>query len=69
MCVPRALFGRGPIASVSSPPAPGGAIEPVRVALLEVTIEPKDVTLSNMGAPVGFFKGPNGRVVAFFQTH
>jgi len=45
------------------------AIEPVRQAGFEVTMEPKDVKLADLEATVAFFKGPNGEVVEFFQTH
>lgn len=44
------------------------AIEPVREAGFEVTMEPKDVTLGDLEATVAFFKGPNGEVIEFFQT-
>jgi glyoxylase I family protein len=44
------------------------AIEPVREAGYEVTVEPKDVVLGDMKATVAFFNGPNGEVVEFFQT-
>lgn len=44
------------------------ALEPVRQAGYEVTMEPKDVTLGDMEATVAFFKGPNGELVEFFQT-
>ena len=44
------------------------AIEPVRQAGFEVTMEPKDVKLADLEATVAFFKGPNGEVVEFFQT-
>jgi glyoxylase I family protein len=44
------------------------AIEPVRQAGYEVTMEPKDVSLNGLEATVAFFKGPNGEVIEFFQT-
>ncbi len=44
------------------------AIEPVRQAGFEVTMEPKAVTLADLEATVAFFRGPNGEVVEFFQT-
>ncbi len=44
------------------------AIEPVRQAGFEVTMEPKDVKLADLEATVAFFKGPNGEVVELFQT-
>ncbi|MBN1250418.1 MAG: VOC family protein [Anaerolineae bacterium] len=44
------------------------AIERVRAAGFEVTMEPKDVTLADIAATVAFFKGPSGEVIEFFQT-
>ncbi len=44
------------------------AIEPVRQAGFEVTMEPKAVKLADLEATVAFFRGPNGEVVEFFQT-
>ena len=45
------------------------ATERVRAAGCEITVEPKDVTLDKLNVTVAFFKGPNGEVVEFFQTH
>ena len=45
------------------------ALEHVRQAGYEVTMEPKDVTLGDLKATIAFFKGPNGEVIEFFQTH
>jgi glyoxylase I family protein len=45
------------------------SLEPVREAGYEVTMEPKDVSLDGLEATVAFFKGPNGEVIEFFQTH
>lgn len=45
------------------------ALERVREANYEVTIEPKDAVLENKKVTVAFFKGPNGEVIEFFQTH
>lgn len=45
------------------------SLEPVREAGYEVTMEPKDVSLDDLEATVAFFKGPNGEVIEFFQTH
>ena len=45
------------------------ATERVRAAGCEITVEPKDVTLDRLNVTVAFFKGPNGEVVEFFQTH
>ena len=45
------------------------AIEQVRQAGYEVTVEPKDVNLGGMEVTVAFFKGPCGEVLEFFQTH
>jgi glyoxylase I family protein len=49
-------------------PDAAAAIEPVRAAGYEVTVEPKDVTLAGLDATVAFFKGPNGEVIEFFQA-
>ena len=46
-----------------------GALENVREAGYEITMEPKDVSLDDLEATVAFFKGPNGEVIEFFQTH
>ncbi len=47
------------------------AIERVRAAGCEITMEPKDVTLqSTIGTTtirIGFFKGPDGEILEFFQ--
>ena len=45
------------------------ATERVRAAGCEITVEPKDLTLDRLNVTVAFFKGPNGEVVEFFQTH
>ncbi len=45
------------------------ALEHVRQAGYEVTVEPKTVTLGSLTATIAFFKGPNGEVLEFFQTH
>lgn len=44
------------------------AIEHVRQAGYEITMEPKDADLGALRATVGFFKGPNGESIEFFQT-
>jgi catechol 2,3-dioxygenase-like lactoylglutathione lyase family enzyme len=44
------------------------SLDLVRHAGYEVTMEPKAVTLGDLGATVAFFKGPNGEVIEFFQT-
>ncbi|MFC1975797.1 VOC family protein [Chloroflexota bacterium] len=44
------------------------ALEHVRQAGYEVTVEPKDVTLDSLEVTIAFFKGPNGEVIEFFQT-
>ena len=43
------------------------AIERVRAAGYEVTVEPKDVKLDTLDVTVAFFKGPNGEVIEFFE--
>jgi glyoxylase I family protein len=45
------------------------AIEHVRAAGYEVTIEPKSLDLGDWHVTIAFFKGPSGEVVEFFQTH
>ncbi|MDA0842252.1 MAG: VOC family protein [Planctomycetota bacterium] len=45
------------------------AIEHVRAAGYEVTIEPKSLNLGHWHVTIAFFKGPSGEVVEFFQTH
>jgi glyoxylase I family protein len=50
-------------------PDAAGALENVRQEGYEVTMEPKAVSLGNLEATVAFFKGPNGEVIEFFQTH
>lgn len=45
------------------------AIEHVRQAGAEVTLEPRDVSLGALNATIAFFKGPSGEVIEFFQTH
>jgi catechol 2,3-dioxygenase-like lactoylglutathione lyase family enzyme len=44
------------------------AIEHVRQAGYEVTVEPKDVQLGPIQATIAFFNGPNGESIEFFQT-
>ena len=45
------------------------AIERVREAGYEVTVEPKDVNLNGLEVTIAFFKGPNGEVLEFFQVN
>jgi glyoxylase I family protein len=45
------------------------ALEHVRQAGYEVTVEPKDVTLDSLEVTIAFFKGPNGEIIEFFQTN
>jgi glyoxylase I family protein len=45
------------------------AVEHVRQAGAEITLEPTDVTLGAISATIAFFKGPSGEVIEFFQTH
>ena len=45
------------------------AIEHVRQAGAEVTLEPRDVSLGAINATIAFFKGPSGEVIEFFETH
>lgn len=43
------------------------AIDVVRKAGMEVTVEPKDVSLGPIPARIAFFKGPDGEIIEFFQ--
>lgn len=45
------------------------SLEHVRRAGYEITVEPKDVTLDKLNVTIAFFKGPNGEIIEFFQTH
>jgi glyoxylase I family protein len=45
------------------------SLEKVRKAGYAVTVEPKEVNLGGLKATIAFFKGPNGEVIEFFQTH
>ena len=45
------------------------AAERVREAGYEITVEPRDVTLSDLEATIAFFRGPNGEIIEFFQTY
>lgn len=46
------------------------ATERVRQAGYEITVEPKDIDLTgDLSVTISFFKGPNGEVIEFFQTH
>lgn len=47
------------------------AIEAARAAGAEITVEPKDYIISSnppTAIRIGFFKGPDGEVVEFFQS-
>jgi len=44
------------------------ALEHVRQAGYEITMEPKDLTLDQLDVTIAFFKGPNGEVIEFFET-
>ena len=45
------------------------AIEHVRQAGYEVTVEPKDMQLGPLQVTLAFFRGPSGESIEFFQTH
>jgi glyoxylase I family protein len=45
------------------------AIERVRQAGYQITVEPKDVQLGPIQATIAFFIGPNGETIEFFQTN
>ena len=46
-----------------------GAVEHVRAAGYEITVEPRDVDLGGLQITIAFFLGPNGESVEFFQTN
>ena len=46
-----------------------GALEHVRQAGYEITLEPKTVGVGDMKVTVAFFRGPNGEDIEFFQVH
>ncbi|MCZ6677355.1 MAG: VOC family protein [Candidatus Poribacteria bacterium] len=46
-----------------------GAIEHIRQAGYEITLEPRDVDLGNLQATIAFFRGPSGESIELFQTH
>ena len=45
------------------------AAEHVRAAGYEITVEPKTVELGVLTVTLAFFRGPDGELVEFFQTH
>ena len=45
------------------------AIEHVRQAGYEITVEPKDLNLGGLSVTIAFFLGPSGESIEFFQTH
>ncbi len=45
------------------------AIERVRSAGYEITVEPKEVKLGSLDVTIAFFRGPSGEIVEFFQTN
>jgi len=45
------------------------AVEIVRQAGYEITLEPKLVDLNGLEVTIAFFIGPNGEEIEFFQTH
>ena len=45
------------------------AVEHIRQAGGEITLEPTDVDLGSIKATIAFFKGPSGEVIEFFETH
>ena len=45
------------------------AIEHVRQAGYEVTVEPKDVDLGSLKVTIAFFRVPSGESIEFFQTN
>ncbi len=47
----------------------GTALERVREAGMEITVELKTVDLGPLNVSLAFFKGPSGEVVEFFQVN
>ena len=45
------------------------ALERVREAGMEITVELKTVELGPMNVSIAFFKGPSGEVIEFFQVN
>lgn len=45
------------------------ALERVRAAGMEITVELKTVELGPLNVSIAFFKGPSGEVVEFFQVN
>lgn len=45
------------------------AVEQVRKAGYEITIEPKEVQLGPVHATIAFFNGPSGERIEFFETN
>ena len=45
------------------------ALERVRAAGMEITVELKTVDLGALNVSIAFFKGPSGEVVEFFQVN
>jgi len=45
------------------------AVERVREAGMEITVEPKTVDLDHLNVTLAFFKGPNGEIIEFFQVN
>ncbi|MBM3215596.1 VOC family protein [Candidatus Poribacteria bacterium] len=45
------------------------ALERVREAGYEITMDTRDVDVGVMQMTIAFFKGPNGEVIEFFQTN
>ena len=45
------------------------AVEHVRTAGYEITVEPIDVNLGGLDVTLAFFLGPNGESIEFFQTY
>ncbi|MDA1190179.1 MAG: VOC family protein [Candidatus Poribacteria bacterium] len=46
-----------------------GVTEIVRKAGYEITMEPRSLDLGALSVTISFFKGPNGEIIEFFQTH
>jgi catechol 2,3-dioxygenase-like lactoylglutathione lyase family enzyme len=63
------LAGPGPLTHIALTAADTRqAIEHVRQAGYEVTVEPKDIELGPIKATIAFFNGPNGESIEFFQV-
>jgi len=45
------------------------AVERVREAGMEITVEPKTLGIGHLNITIAFFKGPSGEIVEFFRVN